>query len=161
MIDRKTFVSEKFTANPEINQLELSRSVREACGKGLSFVHVKQLREAFQKGSFDRTWTELFGMEEDAEKKTDGQKREKKSRGERRRKTQLRGRRGFDRDKIPMREFNNHLVVYRTMDGTMQSQAFKSRKRAEHLVAELLTEGVLATDIGYFRRNEIRTKVTL
>jgi len=159
--DRKSFVAEKFAADPEINQLELSRSVRETFGKGLSFVHVKQLRDAFGKGTFDRAWAELFGMEEDAEKKSASKSRQKKERGERRRKTQLRGRRNFDRDKIPMREFSNHLVVYRMHDGTMQSQAFKSRKRAEKLVNDLLSEGVLATEIGYFRRNEIQAKVTL
>lgn len=161
MTDRKSFVAAQFAADSDVNQLTLSRSVRETFGKGLSFVHVKQLRDAFQKGSFDRVWTELFGVEEDAEMKTEPKKREKKIRGDRRRKTQLRGRRDFDRDKIPMRAFNNHLVVYRMHDGTMQSQAFKSRKRAERLVHDLLVEGVLATDIGYFRRNEIQTKVVL
>ena len=80
MTDRKSFVAAQFAADSDVNQLTLSRSVRETFGKGLSFVHVKQLRDAFQKGSFDRVWTELFGVEEDAEMKTEPKKREKKIR---------------------------------------------------------------------------------
>lgn len=159
MTDKKSFVAEQLKANPEINQLELSRKVRETYGKGLSFVHVRQLRDAFAKGSFDRVWQELFGLEEEVEQRAPA--RVKKSRGERRRKTQLRGRRDLDRDKIVMRDFSNHLVVYRTHDGTMHSQAFKSRDRAERMVNDLLSEGVPASEIGYFRRNEIQARVVL
>jgi hypothetical protein len=160
MTDKKSFVAEQLKANPEINQLELSRKVRETYGKGLSFVHVRQLRDAWGKGSFDRVWHELFGLEEATEQSA-APARQKKSRGERRRKTQLRGRRDLDRDKIVMRDFSNHLVVYRTHDGTMHSQAFKSRDRAERMVNELLSEGVPANEIGYFKRNEIQAKVVL
>lgn len=157
MIRRKTFVAELLAANPELNQLELSRKVRGAFGTGLSFVHVRKLRQAHAEGEFDSVWTDLFGEEEqfgDAESL-------KKQRGERRRKTQLRGRRGLDRDKIVMREFHSHLVVYRAHDGRMNSQAFNSRKRAESMVNELLIEGVPASEIGYFKRNEIKATVAL
>jgi hypothetical protein len=65
MSERKTFVAGLLAAQPDINQLELSRKVREAFGKGLSFVHVRQLREAFASGGFDRLWSELFGTEEE------------------------------------------------------------------------------------------------
>jgi hypothetical protein len=156
--DRRTFVAELFATHPDINQLELSRKVRETFGKGLSFVHVRQLREAFLNGSFDRLWSELFGSEQDEQRSAEAVSR-KKLRGERRRKTRLRGRRDIDHDKIVMREFHNHMVVYRTHDGRMNSQAFNSRKRAENLVNDLLQEGVPASEIGYFRRNEIKASV--
>jgi hypothetical protein len=160
MSDRKTFVAGLLNAQPDIKQLELSRRVREAFGTGLSFVHVRQLREAWLAGSFDRVWSELFGTEEDEQRSANEASR-KKLRGDRRRKTQLRGRRGIDADKVVMREFHNHLVVYRTHDGRMNSQAFNSRKRAEGMVNELLNEGVPANEIGYFCRNEIKATVVL
>jgi hypothetical protein len=155
MSDRKSFVAALFAAHPDMKQLELSRKVREAFGTGLSFVHVRQLREAFLAGNFDRTWSELFGSEAE-ELRSAGAATHKKVRGDRRRKTRLRGRREIDADKIVMRELHNHLVVYRTHDGRMNSQAFNSRKRAEGMVDELLNEGVPASEIGYFRRNEIK-----
>ena len=155
MSERKTFVAGLLAAQPDIKQLELSRRVREAFGKGLSFLHVRQLRAAYLDGGFDRLWSELFGTEED-EQRSDEAASRKKLRGERRRKTHLRGRRDIDHDKIVMREFHSHMVVYRAHDGRMNSQAFNSRKRAESLVEELLSEGVPANEIGYFKRNEIK-----
>ena len=160
MDEKKAFVASLFEDDPNIHQLELSRAVREKFGKGLSFVHVKKLRGAHADGGFDRMWSELFAVERDV-KLSDANKPVKKSRGERRRKTLLKGRRGIDRDKIVMNAFNNHLVVYRTHEGLMHSQAFKSRKRAERLVHQLLIEGVKANEIAHFKRNEIKTKVVL
>lgn len=160
MDERKAFVASLFEDDPNIKQLELSRAVREKFGKGLSFVHVRKLREAHADGSFDRTWAELFTTEPDV-KRSESTAPQKKSRGDRRRKTLLRGRRDLDRDKIVMTNFNNHLVVYRTDEGRMHSQAFKSRKRAERLVHQLLIEGVPANEIAHFKRNEIKTKVVL
>ena len=160
MEDKKAFVAALFEDAPNIHQLELSRAVRDKFGKGLSFVHIRKLREAHAKGAFDRMWSELFAVERDVKlSKKDAPK--KKSRGERRRKTLLKGRRNIDRDKIVVTGFNNHLVVYRTHEGLMHSQAFKSRKRAERLVNQLLVDGVPANSIGYFKRNEIKTKVVL
>jgi hypothetical protein len=155
MKDKKTFVAEMLKANPEIKQVDLSRAVRDAYGKGLAFGHIRTLKEAFDKGSFERVWSELFSEEEVVEAAPVKQK----SKGERRRKTQLKGRRDLDRDKILLRSLNNHLVVYRTHEGNLHSQAFKSRDRAERLVRELLDEGVPAAEIGYFKRNEVKPKL--
>lgn len=160
MSDKKAFVASLFEGDPNINQLELSRAVRQKFGKGLSFVHVRKLREAHADGSFDRLWSEMFATDADL-KRSEQTAPKKKSRGERRRKTLLKGRRDIDRDKIVMNGFNNHLVVYRTHEGLMHSQAFKSRKRAERLVHQLLIEGVPANEIAHFKRNEITTKVVL
>jgi hypothetical protein len=162
--ERKDFVAALFAKDPEMNQLKLSRAVRDKFGKGLSFVNIKKLRDAHKDGSFNRVWNELFKGETDLKLSKQGMQKvasRKKVRGDRRRKTQLKGRRSIDRDKIRISDMRNHLVVYRADDGVMQSQSFKSRKRAEKLVTELLNDGVPANEIGYFRRNEIQTKVVL
>jgi hypothetical protein len=165
MENKKAFVASIFERDPTVKQLDLSRAVREKFGKGLSFVHVRKLREAFADGSFDRVWSEMFATEPDLKRSQaslgKAPTRRKKSRGERRRKTLLKGRRDIDRDKIVVTDFNSHLVVYRTHEGLMHSRAFKSRKRAERMVNQLLVDGVPANEIGYFRRNEIKTKVVL
>lgn len=164
MSERKNFVAALFARDPEMNQLKLSRAVRDKFGKGLSFVNIKKLRDAHNDGSFDRVWNELFKGETDLKLSKQGMRKvatQKKIRGDRRRKTQLKGRRSIDRDKIRISDMRAHLVVYRAADGVMQSLTFKSRKRAEAMVKELLGEGVAANEIGYFRRNEIQTTVVL
>jgi hypothetical protein len=162
MSEKKSFVAKHFAKDIDCNMAQLSKSVREEFGKGLNLMHVRQLRDAYRAGSFDRKWDELFRHEEEQVRSAKGFKRAKgKVRGDRRRKLQIAGRRDLDRDKILMRDFNNHLVVYRAEDGFMHSQAFKSRRRAEETVKSLIREGVPASDIGYFRRNEIQTTVTL
>lgn len=164
MDTRKEFVAEMFANDPEINQLKLSRAVRDRFGKGISFVNIKKLRDAHGDGSFNRVWNELFKDETDLVLSKQGMQKsatQKKARGDRRRKTQLKGRRSIDRDKVRISDMRRHLVVYRADDGMMQSQTFKSRKRAEKLVMDLLSDGVPANEIGYFRRNEIQAKVVL
>ena len=153
--DRKTFVADLLKGQPDMSQLELSRTVKEAFGTGLSFTHIRQLRAAHDAGNFNRVWSELFGLEEAA---PEGGGRRKKQRGDRRRKTQLRGRRNLDRDKFLLSSMNKHLVVYRTEEGVMNSQSFKSRERAEKLVGELIEEGIPAEEIGYFHRSEVTAK---
>lgn len=160
MEEKKAFVASMFEADPNVNQLQLSRAVREKFGKGLSFVAIRKLREAWTSGSFHRMWLEMFADERD-QQRSQATAPQKKQRGDRRRKTLLKGRRDIDRDKIVMTSFNNHLVVYRTHEGLMHSQAFKSRKRAERLVHQLLVDGVPANEIAHFKRNELKTKVVL
>ena len=152
MNDKKDFVERMIAYDANIGAGTLSQAVREAFGKGLNLMHVRKLQEAHAAGTFDRVWDELFRGEADEKRSTEGLKRQKKSRGERRRKLQLKGRRDIDRDKIVMGEFATHLVVYRTSDGTVFSQEFESRKRAEALVEELLDDGYAPDDVAYFRR---------
>jgi len=160
-MDKQAFVASNFAKDIGCNMAQLSKTVREKYGKGINLMHMRLLRDAFAAGSFDRKWNELFSHEETTASSTSGRKRTPKTRGDRRRKVQLRGRRDADRDKVVLRDLKSHLVVYRTTDGHMHSQGFKSRKRAEAMVKELIGEGVPASEIGYFKRNEIQTTVTL
>lgn len=158
--DRKAFVASAFKKNPEIKAVDLSRSVREKFGKGIGFVEIKKLREACGEGTFDRVWDELMGMDDEwqACQSTLPAESRKKSRGERRHKMALRGRRSVDRNKILLKEFRGHLVVYRGKDGFLNAQQFDSRKRAEDLVKELLGEGLREADIAWFRRSEMGSR---
>jgi hypothetical protein len=142
-----------------INAGTLSRAVREAFGKGLNLMDVRKLQDAHNAGTFDRVWDELFTDEDDVQRSEQGLKRLKKSRGERRRKTQIKGRRDIDHDKIVVREFASHLVIYRNDDGVVHSQEFESRKRAESLVEDLLAEGYAPDHVAYFRRMEAELPV--
>lgn len=83
-----------------------------------------------------------------------------KVRGDRRGKSEPRGRRDSDLNKVQLNEFSEHLVVYRK-DGVLQQATFKSRERAEKLVRDLLGGGCVATDIAYYRLNPIKTKVVV
>jgi hypothetical protein len=160
--EKRDFVRQMLATQPGMGPGKLSGAIRQRFGKGISFVHLKQLREALESGRFDRKWQELFGPgEPPSTAATQSPAPEKKVRGERRRKLGLVGRRHRDRDNITLRDIQGHLVVYRARDGFMRSQTFNSRKRAERMVKELLTEGVTADNIGYFRRNEILTTVVL
>ncbi|MCA8914406.1 MAG: hypothetical protein KDB90_03260 [Planctomycetes bacterium] len=152
MKDRKAFVAEIISAEENMSQLEISRAVKDEFGVGLSFVQIRRLRDAHEAGAFDRVWDELFAVEEAA---PEGGGRRKKPRGDRRRKTQLRGRRNLDLDKFVLNTLKNHLVIYRAEGGVLNSQAFKSRERAEQLIKQLLDEGHPPEQIGYFRRNEV------
>ncbi|MCB9893939.1 MAG: hypothetical protein H6839_05810 [Planctomycetes bacterium] len=152
MKDRKAFVAEIISAEEGMSQLEISRAVKDQFGSGLSFVQVRRLRDAHEAGAFDRVWDELFAVEE---AKSENGGRRKKPRGDRRRKTLLRGRRNLDMDKFVLNTMHNHLVIYRAEGGALNSQAFKSRERAEKLVKQLLQEGHPPEQIGYFRRNEV------
>jgi hypothetical protein len=152
--DRKGFVAGLIAGDPDLSAGELARTVRQHFGKGLNVMDMRKLKAAFLAGSFDRLWDEMFANEADIERSEAGLKRAKKSRGERRRKTLIKGRRDIDRDKIVLRDFAVHLVVYRTNDGFVHSQGFDSRKRAEALVQELLDEGIAAADVAYFKRVE-------
>jgi hypothetical protein len=152
MNDKKDFVERMLAHDAGINAGTLSRAVREAFGKGLNLMDVRKLQEAHAGGKFDRVWDELFSDEEDVERSKEGLKRQKKSRGERRRKLQIKGRRDIDRDKIVMRDFSSHLVIYRGSDGVVYSQEFESRKRAEALVDELLEDGYDPQHVAYFKR---------
>lgn len=159
MNERKNFVGAQFAANIDIKAGELSSALRDKFGKGLGFVEVKRLREAFVGGSFDRVWDELFRDEPTWEASARELSREKKSRGERRKKLAVRGRRGIDRDKVSLPEIRGHMVLYRTADGFLNVQQFDSRKRAEELVKQLMHEGIKAGDIHWFRRNELAAAV--
>ncbi len=161
MDDKKDFVERMIAYDAGINAGTLSRAVREAFGKGLNLMDVRRLQEAHAAGKFDRVWDELFADEQDVEQSEHGLKRLKKSRGERRRKLQIKGRRDIDRDKITLREFASHLVVYRNDDGVVHSQSFESRKRAEALVRELTEEGVSPEDVAYFRRVEVEVATAM
>jgi hypothetical protein len=164
MSEKKDYVASQFAKDIHCNMAQLSKSVREKFGKGLNLMHVRQLRDAYEAGSFDRKWAELFASEEELAKSKAGlekARRKGKVRGERRRKMQLKGRRNLDRDKVLMQDLKSHLVVYRAHDGFMHSRSFKSRKRAEQMVKQLIGEGTPAGEIGYFKRNEIQTTVTL
>lgn len=158
--DRKGFVASAFKKDPEIKAVELSRSVREKFGKGIGFVEIKKLRQACTEGAFDRVWDELMGMDDEWEATQAAlpAASKKKSRGERRHKMALRGRRSVDRNKILLREFRGHLVVYRGKDGFLNAQQFDSRKRAEDLVKELVSEGLREADIAWFRRSEMGSR---
>lgn len=142
-----------------LNAGELSRAVREKFGKGLNLMDVRKLQDAHAAGTFDRVWDELFAHEEDVQRSEEGLKRLKKSRGERRRKTLLKGRRDIDADKIVLREFPSHLVVYRTEDGVIHSMNLESRKRAEALVKDLIEEGTPPQHVAYFRQSEVEQPV--
>lgn len=83
----------------------------------------------------------------------------RKVRGDRRGNLEPRGRRDADLNKIQLREFSEHLVVFRK-GGAMQQATFKSRERAEKLVRELLSAGLAATDIAYYRLNPIKANMT-
>lgn len=148
-MDKKSYVAE-LLANGETNAGELSRSVRIKFGKGLNLMDARKLVDAHEAGRLSRVWNEIFATEQDENESALGLNR-KKSRGERRRKLNLKGRRGIDRDKIVLREFAPHLVVYRSTEGVLHSQAFESRKRAEALVRELLELGL---EVSHYRRSD-------
>lgn len=151
--DRKTFVAKTITESPDISASELSKAVREKFGKGLNIMHARRLMAA--GSSFGRLWDEMFGDEELEVESTSGLARQKKQRGERRRKLALKGRREIDRDRILLREFNSHLVVYRAADGFLRSTGLESRRRAETMIKELVKDGVDRSDIAYFCRDEL------
>lgn len=151
--NRKTFVSETIAASPDISASELSKAVREKFGKGLNIMHARSLLAA--GAGFERLWDELFADEEIAQESEAGLKRSKKDRGDRRRKLALKGRREIDRDRILLREFNSHLVVYRANDGFLRSTGLESRNRAEDLIKQLVKDGVAESDIAYFCRDEL------
>lgn len=153
--ERKKYVAHLLADAGSLNAGELSRAVREKFGKGLNLMDVRKLQDAHAAGTFERVWHELFADEEVHARSSEGLKRHKKSRGERRRKTLLKGRRDIDADKVVLREFPSHLVVYRTEDGTIHSRNLESRKRAEALVNELLDEGTPPEHVAYFRRSEV------
>jgi hypothetical protein len=88
------------------------------------------------------------------------QARQPKERGDRRAKFETRGRRKLDLNKIQLDDFSAHLVVYR-VDGALTQQTFKSRDRAEQFVRELLNAGHVATEIAYYKLNDINTTVTV
>ncbi len=157
MNQRKKFVGDSFAANIDIKAGELSAALRDKFGKGVGFVEVKRLREAFVGGTFDRVWEELFRDEPTWEASSLDLSREKKSRGERRKKLAVRGRRGIDRDKVTLPEIRGHMVLYRTADGCLNVQQFDSRKRAGELVKQLIHEGVKAKDIHWFGRHEMES----
>ncbi|MHC4841321.1 MAG: hypothetical protein ACYTDT_10285 [Planctomycetota bacterium] len=159
MSDRKSFIEKLFSSNPDIKQLDVNRRVKAKFGKGVSFVHIKALRESFKKGKFGRTYDSLYGGKPSPKKS--GTKTTSKQRGERRAKHDTRGRRDNDRNKVMLKDLDQHLVVYRKQDGYMSSENFKSRKRAEDRVRSLVRSGVSSSDIGYFRRSSIQTSVTL
>jgi len=155
MNQRKKFVGDSFATNIDIKAGDLCSALRDKFGKGLGFVEVKRLREAFVGGSFDRVWDELFRDEPTWEASTRALSSESKARGERRKKLAVRGRRGIDRDKVTLPEIRGHMVLYRTDDGFLNVQQFDSRKRASELVKQLMHEGVKPDDIHWFRRNEL------
>ncbi|MDC1142511.1 hypothetical protein OAU50_05430 [Planctomycetota bacterium] len=169
MSDRKTFIEKLFKSNPDVKQLEVNRKVKGKYGKGISFVHIKALREAHKKGKYSAKYDVLCGDKPKAKKaaakkatvKKTPAKAKTKQRGERRAKDDVRGRRDNDRNKILLKDFNQHLVVHKQRDGYMSSENFKSRKRAEDRVRSLISSGVSSSDIGYFRRSSIQTTVTL
>lgn len=156
MDDRKRFVASVFETNIDVAVGDLSKKLRQAFGKGVGFVEIRKLREAWLAGTFDRVWDEIF---RDEPTWTQSQSSAEKSRGDRRKKLKVRGRRGIDKDKISLTEIRGHLVVYRTPDGFMNSRQFDSRKRAEELVKQLMHEGIKPEQIGWFRRNETNTPV--
>lgn len=151
MNDKKKFVASVFEQNIDVSIGDLSKKLRQAFGKGVGFVEIKRLREAWLGGTFDRVWDEIFRDEPTWEASLAGGK----DRGDRRKKLKVRGRRGTDKDKVSLTEIRGHLVVYRTSDGFMNSRQFDSRKRAEELVKQLMREGIKAEQIGWFRRNEL------
>ncbi|MBE7492357.1 MAG: hypothetical protein HS108_11445 [Planctomycetes bacterium] len=151
MDDKKKFVASVFEHNIDVTIGELSRQLRQAFGKGVGFVEIKRLREAWLGGTFDRVWDEIFRDEPTWQASAAGAK----ERGDRRKKLKVRGRRRVDKDKISLAGMRGHLVVYRTPDGFLNSQQFDSRRRAEELVRQLLREGIKADQIGWFRRNEL------
>ncbi|MEE9311576.1 MAG: hypothetical protein V3V10_04110, partial [Planctomycetota bacterium] len=157
-------------------QLQINRKVKAKFGTGISFVHIKALKEAHKKGKFDSKYNSICGDKKPAKKKAKkavkavkaaapkakvAKKSKSKKRGERRAKYDTRGRRDVDMNKILLKDLNQHLVVYRESDGHMMSENFKSRKNAEERVRNLVCSGVSTADIGYFRRTEIQAKVTL
>lgn len=152
MNNKKAWLASVFENNIDISMGDLSTSMRKQFGKGAGFVELKRLREAWLAGSFDRVWDEVF-RDEPAWERSVAQAG--KTRGDRRKKLKVRGRRGIDKDKISLSDIRGHLVVYRSADGFMNSQQFDSRKRAEELVKQLLSEGIPADRIGWFRRNEL------
>lgn len=152
MNEKKAWLASMFESRIDMSMSELSTSLRKKFGKGVGFVELKKLREAFLAGTLDRVWDEVF-RDEPAWVKS--QSAADKTRGDRRKKLKVRGRRGIDKDKISLADIRGHLVVYRTEDGFMNSQQFDSRKRAQELVKQLLAEGISADRIGWFRRNEI------
>ncbi|MCF6228802.1 MAG: hypothetical protein L3J82_09110 [Planctomycetes bacterium] len=173
MSERKTFIAKLLDGKTDLNQLQINRKVKAKFGKGISFVHIKALKEAHKKGKFDSKYNSICGDKKPAKKKAKkavkaaapkakaATKNKSKKRGERRAKYDTRGRRDADMNKILLKDLNQHLVVFRKSDGHMSSENFKSRKRAEERVRSLVSSGVSTADIGYFRRTEIQAKVTL
>lgn len=151
MDDKKKFVASTFEQNIDVSIRDLSKKLRQAFGKGVGFVEIKRLREAWLGGTFDRVWDEIFRDEPTWQASLEAGK----ERGDRRKRMKVRGRRGLDRDKVSLTEIRGHLVVYRTADGFMNSRQFDSRKRAEELVKQLVREGIKPDQIGWFRRNEL------
>lgn len=150
MNDKKSYTASMFEKDVDIKAGDLTKGMRLKFGSAIGLIEVKLLREAWVNGTFDRVWDEIFRDEESWRKS-----REKKARGDRRKKLAVRGRRGIDRDKVSIREITGHMVVYRSVDGFMNSRQFDSRKRAGDFVKELLRDGVEAEKIGWFRRNEL------
>lgn len=149
---KKEFIRARLREEPTVSGAVLSREVREEFGKGISVTHAKTLREALENGTYDRVYHEFYGDETDWEE-SEKAGRKAKLRGERRKRTSLKGRRGVDRNKIRLDEFENHLLVYRLSDGTLTSQAFKSRDRAERTIRQLIREGTPEAEICWYRKN--------
>lgn len=152
--EKKSFVAAAFENDIDVTTGELTKALRKEFGSAMGFIEVKLLREAFVNRTFDRVWDEIFRDEESWAKS-----REKKARGDRRKKLVIRGRRGIDRDKVAIPDIQGHMVVYRSVDGFMNARQFDSRQRASDFVGELLRDGIAPAKIGWFRRNDIATKV--
>ena len=59
--DRKSVILSVIRANPYGNQLALSREVKARTGAGVSFPHLKRLRDAVGRGTYDTVFGEIFG----------------------------------------------------------------------------------------------------